>query len=40
MDTCPDCGSDNIGPPDSDGWLMCHDCGTDFSPDYEPGDDE
>lgn len=37
---CPDCGSDKIDPPDSMGWQMCRNCGTDFAPDYAPDYDE
>lgn len=36
---CPDCGSMDMMPPDGDGWQSCNGCGTDFSPDYEPGDE-
>lgn len=36
---CPDCGSTDMDPPDSQGWQICNGCGSDFSPDYQPGDD-
>jgi ribosomal protein L37AE/L43A len=36
---CPDCGSKDLSLPDEDGWQSCRACGSDFAPDYQPGDD-
>lgn len=38
--TCPDCGSNDLTTPDSEGWQFCNSCLSDMAPDYEPGDDE
>lgn len=38
-ETCPDCGSEKLQPPDNMGWRYCNDCGSDFSPDYNPEED-
>lgn len=36
---CPDCGSVDLTSPDADGWQYCNMCGSDFHPDWQPGDD-